>query len=962
MRQAILTYCCFVLFCCLAQGLAAQGSYVKTIPLNEGGKPVKINTLYKNPQGLIYVGAVNGLYIFDGTPNFKKITLPDSVAGAAVSTVFQAKDGRLWAGFENGKIASGYGEQWQLYSPEEGTPQVAVTCFVQDAQGQIWFGTNGEGIYYIANNHLYNIDEADGLSDKNIHALSLAANGDVLAATDQGINICKVNGQQKTIKVITTAQGLPDNLVTCIVPDGKQGFWIGLQDAGYCYYNHSTQQFAASSTGWMHGQVNGLQASGGALWVATQSNGLFRQPIAAAFTNPHKPIVSFTAPVTAFVIDNEGNTWCSSSNNMVRTSGERLQLFAPLDATQFANTHALLADAAQNIWLGSNQGIIKYAPATGKSQKINIAGLGNSNVITTLYQDPTGTIWIGTMGKGVFLLDPTTGSYRPLQQLPGPANRSILFIGGKGNEVFISSLEGPLLATLLPGKNQYGFSDYGSIATIGSSYVYNIFKDSKGRVWFASFGKGLTMLQNGQYKTFNKAQGLPSDIVYGVTEDKKGDIWFSTGDAGICRYDGTKFTTYGMAQGLSNLEISGIKTDALGRIVVAHKTGLNILDPQTNTIGYIGGALGINQVNTDDLGCLVQGADGAIFFSTPSGVAKYQAVPDLALKPITMIESVKLLLEEIGPGPHSAFKYDEDNFTFHFNGLYYSDPEQVQYQYRLVGLNNDWVSTKNTDAPFPKLPPGKYTFRVRSSLNGNFSNAMEAQYSFVIKQPFWKTWWFIILSVLVATALLFWYIKSRETNLKNVERLRQEKIQFQFEVLRNQVNPHFLFNSFNTLITIIEENPKAAVDYVEQLSDFFRNIVNYRDKDVIALEEEIDLLQTYYYLQQQRYGNSLQLTINLSAKEASEIFIPPLTLQLLMENAVKHNAVSKESLLNIAISVNAQGYVVVQNNINPTLRKAVGAGMGLQNIVNRYGLLSHKQVQINNTGKEFIVQLPILKK
>lgn len=888
--------------------------------------------------------------------------MPDSVAGAAVSAVFQAKDNRLWAGFENGKIASGYDEQWQLYSPEEGTPQVAVTCFVQDAQGQIWFGTNGEGIYYMANKHLYNIDEADGLSDKNIHALSLASNGDVLAATDQGINICKVNGQQKKVQVITTAQGLPDNLVTCIVPDGKNGFWVGLQDAGYCHYNHTARQFSTSSTGWTQGQVNGLQASGSTLWVATQSNGLFRQSLAAPFSNTNKPMVSFTAPVTAFVQDNEGNTWCSSGNNMVRTSGERLQLFAPLAAAQFANTHALLADAAQNIWLGSNQGIIKYIPATGSYQKINIAGLGNSNVITTLYQDPTGTIWIGTMGKGIFLMDPGTGAYRPMQQLPGPANRSILFIGGRGNEVFISSLEGPLLATLLPGKYQYTISDYGSIASIGSSYVYTIFKDSKDRVWFASFGKGLTMLQNGVYKTFNKAHGLPSDIVYGVTEDKKGDIWFSTGDAGIGRYNGTGFTTYGMAQGLSSLEVSGIKTDALGRIVVAHKTGLNILDPATNTIGYIGSGLGVGQVNTDDLGCMAQDASGAIFFSTPAGVGKYQAVPDLLLKPVTMIESVKLLLQEIGTGPHAPFKHDEDNFTFHFNGLYYSDPEQVQYQYKLIGLNNDWVSTKNTDAPFPKLSPGKYTFLVRSSLNGNFSNATEAQYSFVIKQPFWKTWWFITLSIALATGLLYWYIKSREANLKNVERLRQEKIQFQFQVLRNQVNPHFLFNSFNTLITIIEENPKAAVDYVEQLSDFFRNIVNYRDKDVIALEEELDLLQTYYYLQRQRYGNSLQLTVTLTAKEASEIFIPPLTLQLLMENAIKHNAVSKESLLNIAIFVNEQGYVVVQNNINPTLRKAVGAGMGLQNIVNRYGLLSHKPVQVNNNGKNFVVQLPILKK
>ena len=194
-----------------------------------------------------------------------------------------------------------------------------------------------------------------------------------------------------------------------------------------------------------------------------------------------------------------------------------------------------------------------------------------------------------------------------------------------------------------------------------------------------------------------------------------------------------------------------------------------------------------------------------------------------------------------------------------------------------------------------------------------------------------------------------------------MERLRQEKVQFQFEVLRNQVNPHFLFNSFNTLISTIEDDPKMAVEYVEQLSDFFRNIVNYRDREIISLKEETDLLDIYYFLQQKRHGNNIELKSSLTEQQKALYFIPPLTLQLLMENAIKHNAISKETKLIISLEITEDEYLQVKNNIHARMSKQEGSGMGLQNIVNRYTLLSSKKVQISHDEKYFIVSLPLLK-
>jgi ligand-binding sensor domain-containing protein len=950
-----------MLLCSQAALVAAQNNTLKTIALNENGRPVKITTLYKSRKGIVYTGTANGLYAFDGTPAFKKIEFADTGLKAAVSAIFEDTTGRLWVGYQDGHIAIRKSYKLTIYNPEEGTPAVAVTCFAQDRQGNIWFGTSGEGIYYTTNTHLYNINDEDGLSDNNIHALQLTENGDMLAATDQGINSCRVTGASKNITVLTTVNGLPDNLVTCITPAGSNQYWIGLQDKGYCRYNHFTKAFTDISNGWQNGQVNAMLGSKNAVWVAAETNGLFRQALPGMYKPGQQPAYTFAAPVTGFIQDSEGNFWLSAANTMLRATGEKISILPLFTENQFKGTHAILADRNNTVWLGANRAVIKYPDGSGTPQKISIPQLGDNNAVTSLYQDAQDNIWVGTMGRGIFLINPVSGVCRSLDEIPQPLNRSILSVSGKGQEVFISSLEGTMLATP-DGGNKYLFEAFTGSNPVGSSYVYNIFKDSRSRVWFASFGKGLTVLDNGKYQTFDKTTGLASDIIYSVTEDRKGNIWFSTGDAGIYRYDGKQFTNYSTANGLSSIEISDIKTDAEGNIVIINKKGIDIFNPETNTVSYIGSNMGIASVNVDDLGCVAQNSAGAVFFSTSSGIGVYTAEKNISRRPLTIIENVRLFLDDIGPEPRSSFTYDEDNITFEFTGLYYSDPGQVQYQYKLENFNNEWTSTKNRNAPFPKLPPGTYRFRVRSSLNDDFSNATEAMYEFTIEKPFWKTWWFIALCTALAAGLLYWYIRAREARLKNVERLRQEKFQFQFEVLRNQVNPHFLFNSFNTLISTIEEDPKTAVSYVEQLSDFFRNIVTYRDKDVISLKEETGLLQTYYYLQQKRYGSNLRLEIQLSDKESEETFIPPLTLQLLMENAIKHNAVSRETLLTVEIFISAQGFLVVQNNLNPKKAREAGAGMGLQNIINRYNLLSNKKVQVNHAEKKFIVLLPVLKK
>ena len=220
--------------------------------------------------------------------------------------------------------------------------------------------------------------------------------------------------------------------------------------------------------------------------------------------------------------------------------------------------------------------------------------------------------------------------------------------------------------------------------------------------------------------------------------------------------------------------------------------------------------------------------------------------------------------------------------------------------------------------------------------------------------------WFIISMLILIAGLIYFNIKQREKQLQRQADLRKERIQSQLELLKSQINPHFLFNNFNTLVALIEEDKENAVEYVERLSDFYRSILHYREKDVIQIQEEFDIIKNYEFLLHKRYGDNIELNIK-SNGNLNSAYIVPLTLQMLVENAVKHNVISKTKPLHIEIEKEADRYISVTNNIQKKLTNEPSTGFGLQSIQSRYALLSKIEVQIEETENHFKVRIPILK-
>jgi two-component system LytT family sensor kinase len=188
------------------------------------------------------------------------------------------------------------------------------------------------------------------------------------------------------------------------------------------------------------------------------------------------------------------------------------------------------------------------------------------------------------------------------------------------------------------------------------------------------------------------------------------------------------------------------------------------------------------------------------------------------------------------------------------------------------------------------------------------------------------------------------------------EQFKRQALSLQFDALKNQVNPHFLFNSLNVLTSLVETDPPLAVRFIKQLSDVYRYVLEHKDKELIELETELQFVNAFVYLQKIRFDSNLVVDISLNGTKGRII---PLSLQMLVENAIKHNVISTEKPLNIAIS-SENGYLVVTNNLQKKKVIQDTGSIGLNNIRERYAFFSKLAVVVEETDEMFKVKLPLI--
>jgi two-component system, LytTR family, sensor kinase len=214
----------------------------------------------------------------------------------------------------------------------------------------------------------------------------------------------------------------------------------------------------------------------------------------------------------------------------------------------------------------------------------------------------------------------------------------------------------------------------------------------------------------------------------------------------------------------------------------------------------------------------------------------------------------------------------------------------------------------------------------------------------------------LVASLFFETYFLF--IQWRELLIES-ERMKRETAESQYLALKNQVNPHFLFNNLNSLSSLIRLSPDKAIEFVDKFSKIYRYVLDMSDKMVVKLQEELSFLNSYYFLQKIRFGDNLTININIEAERLND-FVLPLSLQILIENVIKHNEVSSEYPMVIELKTD-RDFLIVSNNLQKKSNIAESTGIGLTNIKDRYFHLTNIQPEFSVIGKQYVAKIPLIK-
>lgn len=601
----------------------------------------------------------------------------------------------------------------------------------------------------------------------------------------------------------------------------------------------------------------------------------------------------------------------------------------PIDKTAFS----LHVCDAGNLWVGS-QGEIIGIRADTIFRRIAVPSRIPSISVSAIrvYRDK---IFAGTMGDGLYVFDSEGRLLSHLLDFSENNKNNIIALELEGDLLWVAYLNGVLS---LDPQSYRLVKDFGSL--LGNKYLYCFLPLGNEQFAVGTSGGGVLVYREGELKRY-----LDSKAVYSLL-GQHDSLFVGVEDEGLylIRNDSVQFISQivdirllaslnqSLMAGGGN-EVLLVGSNAKLRIPVSMQ---DYGELQLNAATYSG--------NSVYLG--LESAIVELKKKRLSGLLERQIV----LAPVKLFD-LNIPLEK------SSFSHDQHSFSFRFFHKEIYPGQETRYKYRMLGLDSQWHVTRENQLSFYQLSPGQYRFEVMDgALEGTEDGV--ASYAFEIHKPFWLQWWFWMVVIAILGLTGRYVIVKREEMLLREERRKKDRIRFELEQLKNQLDPHFLFNSLNSLIGLIEEDPDAAALATHKLSALYRNILLHEKSELLDIELELAIARDYFAIHQLRYEKNISLSIDVP--QGMEGKLVPLSCQFLIENAVKHNVINAENHLHIDIAVE-DDYCVVKNSLREKAANAnPESGIGIQNLSRRYALITSRPVIVQRAQDFFIVKIPLI--
>lgn len=925
----------YLVIMCLTNILKAQEYPYFSGKLDSDLVGIEIFTMHRKSNDLLYVGSDRGLLIFDGV-HFDNYRRPNHQKDS-LNCIYP--DGNSYLlGYEDGSIYRFNQLTFEVEHDSLLDLGAAITDIKRDDFGRLWISTYGQGIYYLQDDQIYQLSmESTQLSTNDIYGMETLSEDQLLIATDLGCYSIKLSADTFQLEYPHWNETIERDIVSNISSSSNTGTLI-LNTFENGVFEIDSDGNLITEFAYLTQAAN-AQAWGSAIIYFDKNN----SQLYSHKKNVNKKIKLYGLPFELEseykYVDEEGFLWiwCNKNGLLWIPPG------SSVIPTEGLNIQAIFA-SNESIFVGGRQGLHMYA-YDGKAKTL----LEDENVSAIQYIEETNTVWCGTLNNGLVLINLSTGQKTRFTAKDGLANNGVLAIYLHKKRVYVSTLGG---INILDRSN-YSVLDTINPAFQSLSYVYDFYIPDTEEYWVGMDGKGVSRISDNE-----KAKSYLQDkSIYHFRQLHSNQLFLIADPGGLYSYAEAPDTFERV--NLFNLseQFLGVTSDSADNLYLLSARGLMLYNPSTNYKKRIDVNKRFNpsEININAISC---SPDGTITYGIGSELWMYQPYISQEKKPGLKINFITLGDKQLVSDQSNILRYDDRVLNVDFNGIWFDEPLSIHYRYMLKGFDNDWKYTNDQSIVYSNIPPGNYSFLLETSAYTDFSSSTQVEYVIRIKPPYWRTLWFRITAILIIAGLIYWIYKSRMARKLRFKAMETEKLKSDLRVIKSQISPHFLFNSFNTLVNIIEEDGEQAVEFTQQLSDYYRYILSFGSIELIAIEKEIELMNLYLSIMKQRFGDNFILTIQGEMEPNSKII--PFSIQLLIENIIKHNSISNKLPMEATMHIH-KSYVEICNPIHPKSESVPSTHFGLQSLVQRYRHSHGKEVKVIKDEVKFCVQIPLIK-
>jgi ligand-binding sensor domain-containing protein len=700
---------------------------------------------------------------------------------------------------------------------------------------------------------------------------------------------------------------LPKALIRCLYLDSQKRLWVGTKGDGLVLYKNAPNDFQNKTvitdnlydyTTISHNFVLSIYEDDQHLiWVNTDGAGINKldeyKTKFASYNRQRKPPYYFPAKTPiGFGEDKKGeNLYIGTflngfivKNKATGALTEYKDVGNPsIPLHKYSIRHALVDSIKQHVWLTANGlGLVEFNP--------------QSKVFTPILP-PSDSAFLNLKRIGAACLD---------------KKGNIIIGSNPSKRFFVYTIQ----------NNKWASFSYDSLSN-KECEVYGITCDTEGNIWMGTdiglfvfnsqfqlknhFNKDF-LLKNGFFSQINTVYASPDNTIW---------VGSTNGVIGKWLPNEGKFDTLKLAEDKFILAIN--QNHQLYELWVSTTNGLYLIDLQRKPykIQRFDREDGL-QENEFNRNSTLKNSEGNLLFGGINGysvipittIEKNQYAPKPHFIDLKVFNQTFATSGDLNHIPFLELKYNQNFFTLFFSMLNFSNTEKNQYEYFLEGFDKKWVvGDKDNFAHYTDVPPGTYTFRLKSTNNDGVKSKEETILKIVITPPVWLTWWFKSLVFLLVAYGLYKLYQYRKKQIEEKQALKQKAIETEMKALRAQMNPHFIFNTLNSINNYIaKEEPDTARSYLTGFAKLMRNILELSREESIRLSSELETVQNFITLERIRFRERFNYHVEIDAgTNTNAVKIPPLILQPFVENAIWHGLLPKQEGGNLWIMVNTEG-------------------------------------------------------